>query len=265
MRSGVSVDSLGSVDGCFSVGTSAGTLTAESVVIATGANTTPSRPDFAAELDAEIHQLHAGEYRSPSSVAPGPVLVVGAGASGVEIALELAASHPTYLAGRPTPHIPAAVFTLAGGAYWAFVNGVLTTSTPIGRRASSTFHARGGPLIGTSMKEVVGAGVIPLPRLTGVQGGLPVADGAVVPPPKTVIWATGYRPDLGWIDGLERDRYGLPVTDRGVVESAPGLYFVGMPFQYGLTSGLIGGVGRDADYVAGRIAEQRRRALAIGE
>lgn len=59
------------------------------------------------------------------------------------------------------------------------------------------------------------------------------------------------RPD--WIAGLPLDEYGLPLTRRGAVESMPGLSFVGMPFRYALTSALPGGVGRDAEYVVGRI------------
>ena len=66
---------------------------------------------------------------------------------------------------------------------------------------------------------------------------------------RTVIWATGFRPDFGWIDGLPVDDDGWPATSRGVVPELPGLYFVGMPFQYALTSGIVGGVGRDAEYV----------------
>jgi putative flavoprotein involved in K+ transport len=68
-----------------------------------------------------------------------------------------------------------------------------------------------------------------------------------------VIWATGYRPGLDWIAGLPLDEHDLPVTRRGAVERMLGLFFVGMPFQYALTSGLIGGVGRDAEWVAERI------------
>ena len=73
---------------------------------------------------------------------------------------------------------------------------------------------------------------------------------------RTVIWATGYRPDLDWIDGLELATSGWPDTQRGAVPAMPGLYFVGMPFQYALTSGLIGGVDRDAAYVAAQIARR---------
>ncbi|MBB5633745.1 cation diffusion facilitator CzcD-associated flavoprotein CzcO [Cryobacterium mesophilum] len=222
----------------------------------------PAVPGFAAGLDAGIRQLHCDEYRNPASVADGPMLVVGAGTSGAEIALELARdlaqTHPVFLARCPTPHIPDAVFRLAGGLYWAFVNGVLTRATPIGRKVTRGFHSRGAPLIRTSMKQVTDAGVTLLPRITGVTDGLPDASGAVVPRPATLIRATGYRPGLDWIAGLPLDEHGLPDAPRGVVASMPGLYLVGMPFQYGLTSQLLGGVGRDAGFVAGRIAEEKR-------
>ena len=254
VRTGVTVTELGRGTGGFTLTTAAGTLSAANVVVATGANALPALPAFASELDTLIRQLHSDQYRGPDSVEPGPVLVVGAGTSGAEIALELAASHRTYLAGRPTAHIPDAVFTLAGAAYWAFVNGMLTLDTPMGRKVAAKFHQRGAPLIRIALKQVEAAGVTLLPRLTGVSGGVPVAGETAVPPPATVIWATGYRPDLRWLPEVPRDEYGLPVTRRGVVESVPGLYFVGMPFQYALTSALIGGVGRDAAYVSDQIA-----------
>lgn len=265
VRHGVTVTMLARADEAadgFQMSTSAGEFTAENVVVASGATRVPAVPGFAAGLDAGIRQLHSDEYRNPASVADGPVLVVGAGTSGAEIALELARelahgpaqSHPVFLAGRPTPHIPDAVFRLAGGLYWAFVNGVLTRAMPIGRKIAQGFHSRGAPLIRISMKQVTDAGVTLLPRITGVTDGLPVASGAVVPRPATVIWATGYRPGLDWIAGLPLDEHGLPDAPRGVVGSMPGLYFVGMPFQYGLTSQLLGGVGRDAEFVAERIA-----------
>jgi putative flavoprotein involved in K+ transport len=263
VQHGVRVTALEKVADGFRLSTSAGEngateLRARNVVVASGATRVPAVPGFASGLDADIRQLHSDEYRNPESISPGPVLVVGAGTSGAEIALELAhelaQTHPVFLAGRPTPHVPDAVFRLAGGLYWAFVNGVLTRATPIGRKVARGFHSRGAPLIRISMKQVEAAGVQRLPRITGVTDGQPIADGAAVPRPATVIWATGYRPGLDWIAGLPLDEHGLPVTRRGVVESMPGLFFVGMPFQYALTSQLLGGVGRDAGWVVGRIA-----------
>ncbi len=230
-------------------------LTADSVVVASGATTRPAVPEFASTLGPDIRQLHSSEYRNPDSVLPGAVLVVGAGNSGAEIAIELAAHHPTFLAGRPTAHIPDALLAVAGELYWAFIYRVLTIATPIGRKVAPKFHSRGAPLIRVSVEDVKVAGVNRIPRIAGFDDGVPISDGVTVPRPSTVIWATGFRAGLEWIDDLDTDEHGWPNAPRGVVASVPGLYFVGMPFQFGLTSQLLGGVGRDAKYVVGRITE----------
>jgi putative flavoprotein involved in K+ transport len=69
-----------------------------------------------------------------------------------------------------------------------------------------------------------------------------------------VIWCTGYTPDYSWIDLPLRARHGFPVQDRGIVESIAGLSFIGLPFLYSLSSALLGGVGRDAEYIVHHIA-----------
>lgn len=251
VRTGMRVSGLSRDGTGFRLDTSQGGLEAGRVVVATGPNTVPKIPDFAASLDPGITQLHTSQYRNPQQLPSGPVLVVGAGTSGAEIALELAqAGFPTSLAGRPTPHVPDAVFRHAGPLYWAFVNHVLTLDTPPGRKVAEKFPTRGAPLIRISMEKVEQAGVTRLPRVSGVQDGIPTFGAESAERPTTVIWATGFRPDLTWLPDVPTTPFGEPVTRRGVVESVPGLAFVGMPFQYALTSALIGGVGRDADFVA---------------
>ena len=266
VRAGVRVAGLTRSGAGFTLDTPAGTVRARNVIVATGANALPRLPDAAAGLDPAIRQLHTSQYRSPAGIPDGDVLVVGAGTSGSEIALELAASHSVLLSGRPTPHIPDPVLRYAGGAYWRFIHSVLTLRTPVGRKVAATLHQRGAPLIRISTKDLDRAGVLRVPRLTGTRDGQPAFDGgspaggtfdgggpARV---RTVIWATGYRPDLDWIDGLELAASGWPETIRGAVPGMPGLYFVGMPFQYALTSGLIGGVDRDAAYVVKQIEKR---------
>lgn len=273
VRTGVAVEHVGRANGVFEVHTSEGTIRARSVVASPGYATSPRIPDVAERLDPDLTQLHSSAYRSPAGVPAGDVVVVGAGPSGAQIALELARAHPSgivYLAGRPTVHIPDAVFRFAGPAYWRFVNSVLTLATRPGRRVAASFHDRGAPLISVSMQEVERAGVVRLPRLSRVVDGRPVFDGGAAdngvgnqdrsPSPadlRTIIWATGYRPDLDWIEDLPVTAYGWPVSARGVVPEVPGLYFVGMPFQYALTSGLIGGVGRDAAHVVAQLVAHR--------
>ena len=256
VRTGTRVERVSRAGGGFAVETSAGTLWARNVIVATGANAVPRIPGFASGLDASIGQLHSSQYGRPADIADGDVLVVGAGTSGAEIALELAASHRVLISGRPTPRIPDPLLRYAGGLYWHFIHSVLTTHTPIGRKVAANFHKRGAPLIRISAKDLQRAGVVRMPRMTGTVDGLPAYDGGTSAGVRTVIWATGYRPELGWIDGLELPPSGWPTTQRGVVAGMPGLYFVGMPFQYALTSGLVGGVGRDAAYVVEQLVKQ---------
>jgi hypothetical protein len=97
-------------------------------------------------------------------------------------------------------------------------------------------------------------------KTVGVQSGIPVVeDGRIVDVPN-VIWCTGFEPDFGWIDLPFLDDDGQPIHDRGIVEAQPGLYFVGLPFLFALTSSLVGGVGRDAEYIAARRLAHRRCA-----
>ncbi|MBG0741394.1 NAD(P)-binding domain-containing protein [Paeniglutamicibacter antarcticus] len=264
VRTGIRVHSVRRAGEVFAVDTSAGQLLARTVVATPGANSTPQIPGMAQALDPGIMQLHSSEYRSPAGLPAGAVVVVGAGTSGAEIALELAQSRPkgtVYLSGKPTAHIPDAVFRFAGPLYWRLVNSVLTLDTKTGRKVAAGFLEHGAPLIRVSVREVERAGAVRLPRLSGAVDGKPVfdvgtADGgthaAETKGPAsvcTIIWATGYRPVFQWIEGLAVDSHGWPATIRGVVPKIAGLYFVGLPFQYALTSGLVGGVGRDAEYI----------------
>ncbi|MGY2747832.1 flavin-containing monooxygenase [Arthrobacter sp. UYCu723] len=259
VRTGTRVSGVRRIDDGFEVATGSGTLRARNVIVAAGANTLPRIPAAAKELEPGIRQLHSSQYRRPSDIPEGDVLVVGAGTSGAEIAKELAATHRTFIAGRPTPHIPDPVLRYAGEAYWRLIHSALTTEAPPGRKVAANFHKRGAPLIRISVKDLDRAGVVRLRRLTGTRDGHPAFDGdpaagAQTMGLQTLIWATGYRASLDWIEDLPVTEWGWPVTRRGVVPELPGLYFVGMPFQYALTSGLIGGVGRDAAFVVGQLA-----------
>ena len=145
VRTGVRVTGVTPAGAGFAVETTAGTVRARNVIVATGANALPRLPDAAAGLDASIRQLHSSQYRSPADIPEGDVLVVGAGTSGSEIALELAASHRVLLSGRPTPHIPDPLLRYAGGAYWRFIHNVLTLRTPVGRKVAATSTSAAHP------------------------------------------------------------------------------------------------------------------------
>ena len=255
ITTGVRVTAVHRHDGAFKLETSAGQMSANHVVIATGATSTPYTPTIASTLAPELHQLHSMDYKSPQELPQGGVLVVGAGTSGMEIAVELATQRQVWLAGRVPFHVPDVALKHAGGLYWHFIHRVLTRRTPLGKKIAQDFTAHGGPLISVSIADAHQAGVVCLPRLEHLSNkGLPVFDGVAQLPVSTVLWATGYEPRYSWIDELPVDKRGWPVTNRGAVPALPGLYFVGLPFQYGLTSSLVGGVGRDAAHIAALIA-----------
>ncbi len=209
-----------------------------------------------------ITQLHSSEYRNPAQLPPGPVLVVGVGNSGAEIAREIASTRPTWIAGTPSSELPirpsrAAARFVFPVARFAGLH-VLTLGNPIGRAAAVKLHGA-APLIRTKVADLVAAGVRVVPRVSGVQDGRPVvADGARCDV-SSVIWCTGYRNDFSWIDLPAFDDDGEPRQSRGVVESVPGLYFLGLEFLYALVSATIPGVGRDARFLA-----KRMRSLEVG-
>ncbi|MGW8317172.1 MAG: hypothetical protein ACWGNV_16365, partial [Bacteroidales bacterium] len=138
--------------------------------------------------------------------------------------------------------------------YWWFINQVLTVRTPIGKKVKQKILGGGSPLIRISKEDLIAAGIEQLPRVTGSQDGYPRLQNDRILKVKSVIWATGYRPDYSWIDMDITDEKGWPLANRGISTVKKGLYFVGMPFQFGLTSGLVGGVGRDAEFVSRHIS-----------
>jgi putative flavoprotein involved in K+ transport len=263
VSTGVQVDAVTPRDGGYVVTAGDRRIEADNVIVASGAYQSPVVPAFATELDPGIVQLHSSEYRNQQQLRPGGVLVVGAGNSGAEVALESAPGHETWISGRDPGHIP---FHIEGVASRILLEQVvlrfifyrvLTTSTPIGRRAKPRFLAKGGPLIRIKPKEIAAAGVERVPRVAGVRDGLPMLEGGRVIDAANVVWCTGFRDDFTWID-VPAIRDGIPPNDRGVVKGAPGLYFVGLEFQYALASGMVHGTGRDGEHIAAIIAERER-------
>jgi putative flavoprotein involved in K+ transport len=244
------------------------TIAAPTVVVAAGAHRRPVRPPFADRLDPAIRQLHSIGYRSPADLAPGPVLVVGAGNSGTDIALEAArAGHPTVLAGRHPGQTPLRIDSLPGflgGHAFLFALRHLTVRTRPGRAARDRLNGHGLMLIRNKLADLDAAGVRRVGRITAVVGGLPVVDGGESLPPATVVWCTGSRPDLAWLDlDGALDENGEPVQTEGVSRAVPGLGFVGLDFQYSAASSTIQGMDRDARAVLNAVAGARRPAPAM--
>ena len=242
-------------------------MDADQVIVASGAFHAPRVPEFAAELNPSILQLHSSEYRRSSELREGPVLVVGAANSGAEIALDIAGRHRTTLVGPDTGHVPVDLDGLFGRMVdpliWFAANHVLTIHTPIGRKVRSVARYHGHPVERARPDRLHAAGVERrLRRVVGVRDGVPMLDDGEVIDAANVIWATGWRRDYAWIDlPIFRDD-GWPDEVEGVVASAPGLYFVGLPFQRAIASSLLGAVGRDAADIADHVVA--RAAATVG-
>jgi putative flavoprotein involved in K+ transport len=139
---------------------------------------------------------------------------------------------------------------------------VLTTSTPIGRRVRPKALVKGDQLIRVKPKDLAKAGVERVPRTTGVSEGLPAFEDGRRLEVANVIWCTGSEPGLSWID-LPIFGPNEPKHDKGVVESEPGLYFVGLKFLYAKSSEQIHGVGRDAARIADLIAARHEKPASV--
>jgi putative flavoprotein involved in K+ transport len=241
VRQGVKVQSLGREGDRFV--TDAG-ITADHVIVATSSHGTPYVPSFASELDPMITRLHSTEYRNASQLR-GDVLVVGAGNSGAEIALDAArAQHRTWLSGRDVGKIPYPI------VYWRPFWWVFTRP----RFRGIAVVEGGQPLVRVRPQDLAAAGIERVPRVAGVEEGKPRLEDGRVLDVGTVIWCTGFRETYPWIKLPITDEAGRVMHQEGVATSQPGLYFVGLRAQRSLRSSLIDGVGDDARYVVDRIA-----------
>lgn len=260
LRTGVRVHRLSRQNGRFVLQYDKRQIEADNVVVAMANFQQPRIPEFASDLSPAIVQIHSKEYRNQGQLQQGPVLIVGAGNSGAEIANELAGSHITYLSGRDVGGVPFKIDGVAARIFLVrfvlrvFFHRFLTVDNPIGRRVRQKAISQGGPLIRVKSSELKHAGVERIPRVTGVREGKPVLQDGRTLDVANVIWCTGFHPGFSeWID-LPSVRSPETIHHRGIVDQEPGLYFVGQHFQYAFSSAMIHGVGRDARYVADAIA-----------
>jgi putative flavoprotein involved in K+ transport len=244
-------------DGRFVLGVDGRTITADQVVVATGPFQTPYIPKLANDLDPDLWQAHSTGYRRPSDVPEGTVLVVGGGNTGFQIAKELSSTHKVILSvGTRQKPLPQRV---AGRDlfWWLTKTGLIhkTVDSRLGQRLKDR-----DTLIGSSPRELKRRyGVELKPRAIAASGRtVRFEDGSEVEV-DAVVWATGYRPEYSWIDLPIFDENGRLRHRRGVTD-VPGLYFLGITWQWTRGSALVGWVKEDAEFAAQQIAAHRERA-----
>jgi putative flavoprotein involved in K+ transport len=258
VRLNARVTRLSQTDDGFEIQTADEVFRARQVVVATGPFQVPFVPPMAAKLDPSVTQLHSVDYRNPQALPDGPVLVVGGGNSGFQIAEELAATRTVDLSiATRYPMLPQRM----GGRdlfWWLTRLGLLrvTVASRPGRRMS-----RRDFVIGTNRRQLEKAGVRFRPRLVDAEGRMVrFADHSLLEDVGVVVWATGYRSDYGWIHLPGVVLEGHVVHRRGVTE-VPGLYFLGLSWQHTRGSALLGFVNDDAAWLADRVAGRHQAAL----
>jgi putative flavoprotein involved in K+ transport len=313
VHTGTTVTSVRRTDDGYRVDTDQGEWSCEAVVLASGAFNVPRVPAFAAAVPSSVATLTAMAYRNPRELDAGGVMVVGASASGVQIA------HEIQLSGRPV--------TLAVGEHvrgprqyrgrdihwWMEAAGVLDerydeVDDIVRARRVPSMQLAGSPERATfDLNALTGLGVqlvgkfaavsgtraqfsgslrnkceladLKLGRLldtidewalaSGIDGEVPppqrFAPTAVPDPPRldldlargeirTIIWATGFRPDYSWLDVDVLDAKSMVRHDGGVVVDAPGMYVIGMPFLRRRKSSFIDGAAVDAEDLADHLS-----------
>ncbi|GAA4474859.1 hypothetical protein GCM10023190_09410 [Enteractinococcus fodinae] len=243
-------------------------ITCDSVIIETGTfGQEPKVPGFADELADDIFQMHSMHYRHPADLPHGPVLVVGASYSGLDLAFELGADRKTTLVGPARGNIPfewgSRVMRRAFPLIEFIFQHVLTRRTPMGRKVFNSLRHHGSPQLRVKAHHLEERGIEWLQEhITGVsEDDLPQLVNGRTFDVASIVWATGFKHDYSWIALPLPVEDGWPVEYRGVVEELPGLFFLGLAFQYAFSSGEMSGVGRDAAYLADRIVQHNRAHL----
>jgi putative flavoprotein involved in K+ transport len=265
VRLNARVIDLGLTDDGFEVRTADAVFRAHQVVVATGPFQVPFVPPIARRLDQSVTQVHSADYRNPQALQglpSGPVLVVGGGNSGFQIAQELAATRPVHLSiGATYPMLPQRL--LGKDLFWWLTRlGLLeiTATSRLGRR----LRARGEFIIGSNRRKLRRAGITLRTRLVDTDGHtMRFADDTTLHT-QVVVWATGYRPDYSWIriPGVTNHDGGV-IHRRGVTD-IPGLYVLGLSWQHTRGSALLGFVDNDATHLAEHIAEHPVATRASG-
>ncbi len=239
------VISVDKADGLFLVSTTGGLLRAKNVIVCAGAFQRPFMPSFSDQLSTSILQVHSSDYKRPSQLRVGDTLVVGGGNSGVQIAEEILGE-----SGK--------VYFSFGGTLKAMPNNKLTqfvvfgcglASASITSRVGKWLRNRPEPVMGTNLKRLFDdPGFCRVGRTLGGTGTEISCEDATLGSIQNIIWATGFKPDFSWINADIFNEAGYPEQLRGVTR-LEGLYFLGLPWMYSRFSGLLGGVGKDAEFI----------------
>lgn len=242
------VERVSKTDNGFNVITGNGEFKARKVVIATGPFQNPYIPEFSKELSNNVYQVHSSQYKNPTELNEGSVLVVGGGNSGAQIVVEVSKKRKTYFSvSHKMKFLPQDI----GGKsiFWYFDKlGIYRAN--VHSLIGKFLKRQHDPIFGFELKSQLKRGKITLkPRTKSIVNDIFVFDDESKVKVSNVIWATGFKSDYSWIDiPYLINENGLPNHERGITQ-IDGLYFLGLAWQSSRGSALIQGVGADAEYL----------------
>ncbi|GAL76512.1 probable L-amino-acid oxidase [Nonlabens ulvanivorans] len=230
-----------------------GFIESKNVIVATGPFHIPYTPPCHTKASQEILQIHSNYYKNADQLQEGDALVVGGGDSGYQILNEISkdSARTVYFSGDTTVKSLPQQFLGKTLWWWFTITGFLNYNkySWIGKKINSSTQ----PVIGTDVKEILSReNVIPVGRTKDASDQKIIFENKKVSTIKNIIWATGYRPNFSWIEGLELDANNYPKNYRGI-SNIKGLYFMGLPWMYTRGSATLGGVSKDADFLANYI------------
>lgn len=242
------------VEDHFEVTSSKGVLETKGVIVATGPFHIPYTPPFHGNISTDIFQTHSNYYKNPSQLQEGPAMVVGDGDSGFQILDEISTNgRKTYYSGSTDVKMLPQQFLGKTLWWWFSITGFLSISrdTWLGKKV---MHNR-QPVIGTDVKEILSRDNVFSVGFTNDASGEKIkTEKKEIIDVKNIVWATGYRPNFSWIEGLEIDEDGYPKNQRGV-SNLKNLYFIGLPWLHTRGSATLGGIKKDAVYLKNYIKE----------
>lgn len=221
---------------------------AKNVIVATGPFHTPFTPVFHKKIAENVIQIHSEHYKNPEQLQEGDTLVVGAGDSGVQILDEVSnTNRKVYFSGNT--NIKSLPQEFLGKTLWWWFSrvGFLTAHkySWIGKKISKGLQ----PVIGTDVKALFNKdNVTCLGRTLDADNADIIFEKDTISSIKNIIWATGFKPNFNWIEGVVLDDSQYPKNYRGVSD-IEGIYFLGIPWLYTRGSATLGGVKKDAKYL----------------
>ena len=244
------VKSVRKSDGKFFVEFDDGELVSKNVIVATGPFHIPYTPPCHVKLSKDILQMHSNYYKGTHQLIDGDALVVGGGDSGYQILDEISkdSDRKVYFSGDTSVKSIPQQFLGKTLWWWFTITGLLSYNKYglIGKKLSRITQ----PVIGTDVKEILSrSNLICTGRTKDAERDKLMFEKSTVTSIKNIIWATGYRPNFKWIEGLELDNDNYPKNYRGV-SNMDGLYFIGLPWMFTRGSATLGGVAKDAKYLA---------------